>query len=513
MSCPQAFRTRTNPRPSPRRAPTFSAPFRYLAPLSMAAFLAVPGVSGASEGSQPPAEELLIFVQPEAEGAIAEAWRAEHLPAIRDAAAQLEIPVRRLDVADGVPDEVRITPFLVYQSARGRAFFQGRYADAGKVKHFLRTSRAIPAPSDELTKTDVAVRQVGRSRVYAPIKITDPAGKLPADGAVADFKHRAQAAVRAAFEAFEVRDRAELGPSDRAFYMDFYPYVDPVGEGELFVSVALFSQFNCIEPVYKSSEPFRGPYARLDEVFARAVRALEDEVQRQIGGSPIGDGFDPIPAETPIKSWAELGLELPKMAGSIDPGAAPLPLAEWPRHWKIAAAEHETPRLIFRFPSPLERYSGEVRELTGSLVLPDSGELRGASGFIEAKTASVTMGEASLDKAVHQKMIHIADFPTSRFTVDRFLPETEPLTFGRPARLHAQGAFHLMGRDVPLDVQGDVEPILGSGGEPRLRVRAAFELRLSAPFGIAGPDGPEPARDTLKFFLDFHLEADPPAEP
>jgi len=59
------------------------------------------------------------------------------------------------------------------------------------------------------------------------------------------------------------------------------------------------------------------------------------------------------------------------------------------------------------------------------------------------------------------------------------------------------------------EVRGQVEPLIAEDGQPRLRVHAAFEIRLTDPFGIAGPDGPVPARDTLQFFLDFQLEPRP----
>lgn len=490
------------------RLSTWAVLILTLVPLLSLWPTAVAAVAEATgEKVEMPDEELVIFVQPSADGAITEQLEAEHLPAIRQTADALGISVRVLDAAEGVPETVRITPLLVYQSARGRAFFQGRYTDPGKVKHFLRTSRAIPALSEALHKERVAVKTLGRSRVYAPIKITDPAGELPSGVEPADFKRRVLAAVEAGFESFELEDQMAFGPADRAFYMDFYPYVSK--DGKLFVSVALFSQFDCIDAVYRSSEAIGGSVDSLEDVFARAVRSLEAEVTRQVQGSTLGDGFDPVPADVATRTWQDLDLELPKLEGSIDPAAADRPLSEWPRQWRLADPDADVPRLIFRFPSPLERYSGEVSALQGRLELSESGELRPTAGFMEAVTASVTMGESSLDQAIHRKMIYIADFPTSRFTVDRFTADTEALAFGRPTRLGAEGSFTMMGKTVPVLVRGDVEPVVGPDGEPRLRVRAAFELKLSIPFGIAGPDGPEPARDTLKFFLDFHMEADP----
>ena len=471
-----------------------------------AALLLLLGLAVSAHGA-PATEELLIFLQSGSETPVAEEFRRTHLPELKKTAEELGLPVRTVDIAEGVPEEVRITPLLVHQSPRGRSFFQGRYADAGKVKHFVRTSRAIPALSDDQIKHHVAVRQQGRSRVYSPIKITDLAGTVPEGYDAEAFRQRFEKAVRAGFRHFVTVDEIRLGPSDRAFYMDFYPFRSE--DGRLFVSLGLFSQFSCIEPVFTAFDtPVSGPWESFEEVVGRAARLLEDKVAEQVETSAIGDGFDPVPSSAEIASWESLGLQLPERPEGSAPEQSLSSTADLPDRWRIAPSADGAPRLIFRFPSPLERYSGEVAELSGSLVLGPKNALQGAEGWIRAETESVTMGEPSLDHAVHQKMIHVSRFPVSRFDLKEVLPETEELAFGREARLYARGTFELMGLDLPIDVRGSVEPVFDDDGSPRLHVRAAFEIRLSDPFGISGPDGPEPARDTLKFFLDFLMEGD-----
>lgn len=463
-----------------------------------------------AEAPEPARESLVIFTQPGAGSLISQRFEAEVLPQLQATAEQLGVPVKILDARRGAPEEVRITPLLIHQSPNGRSFFQGRYADPGKVAHFVRTSRAVPATSEVLTKTDIAVWRQGRSRVYSPLKITDLAGELPADFSAETFKKRATQAMASGFEHFKQIDRVELGPADRAFYMDLYPYRSE--DGKLFVSLALFSQFNCIDPVFAQfDDPIRGSFDQLEDVFARAGRRLEQAVAEQISGSEIGDGFDPIPESVEQASWPSLGLRLPERSAANDSAAAVGSIGDLPRAWRIASAEKDEPRLIFRFPAPLERYSGEVADLSGSLTLGEGNQLQGAEGWIRVDTGSVTMGEPSLDQAIHKKMIHISRFPESRFILKEVMPETENLAFGRAARLQATGTFELMGQKVDLQVRGDVEPVFAEDSEPRLRVRAAFEIRLATPFGIAGPEGPAPANDTLKFYLDFLMETDPAA--
>lgn len=497
-----------HPGPSKHRRASRSnkEPSWYIFPrIFLGSVLLIANAAGASEA---PEETLIIFTQPEADSLISRSFETENLPQLKATAEQLGVPIKVLDARRGAPEEVRITPLLIHQSANGRSFFQGRYADPGKVAHFIRTSRAVPATSETLKKTEVVVWSRGRSRVYSPLKITDLAGELPAGFNSEDFRKRATRAVISGFKEFKQIDTIELGPTDRAFYMDFYPYRSD--DGRLFISLGLFSQFNCIEPVFTEFEqPINGNYNQLADVFARAGRLLEQQVDEQISSSALGDGFDPIPDSTTLATWESLGLKLPERSAANVSSTAFGSIADLPRSWRIAPALDRQPRLIFRFPAPLERYSGEAAEISGFLRLAEGNSLQGAEGWIEVDTGSVTMGEPSLDQAIHQKMIHIARFPASRFSLKKVLPETEELAFGRATRLQAEGTFELMGQKVDLQVRGDVEPVFAEDSEPRLRVRAAFEIRLASPFGISGPDGPAPANDTLKFYLDFLMEAHP----
>lgn len=488
----------------PKRTPPHSYRRRLILPAVISLLLGAP----AWAASEPPAEELIVFHRPDLSSAISDDFTERIAPEVKAVAEELEIPIRWLDAGKGTPKSVTITPLMVFQSARGRSFFQGRYADSGKLKHFIRTSRAIPAPPGTFEKDRVAVLKLGRAKIYAPLKITELAGTRPAGYQTTEFQNRARNAVWKGFQRFQVEDSVTFGPADRAFYLDVYPYRSE--DGQLYISLAVFSQFNCVEPIYRSEQAVvSGAYDDLDRLFGVAARFLEKEVEAQWTGSEIGDGFDVIGADVPVVSWDSLGLALPKRQGSVDAESHSGSVADLPVRWRVADPESDLPRLIFRFPAPLERYSGEVSDISGFLALAEAGTLRGAAGRLRASTSSVTMGEDSLDNAIHKKMIKVADYPESRFELRRFLESTEDLAFGKASRFEAEGVFTLMGLDVPVIVRGDVEPIFSTAGDPLLNARATFEIRLWKPFEIAGPDGPEPARDTLKFFLDFLMEADP----
>ncbi|MEM1207592.1 MAG: YceI family protein [Acidobacteriota bacterium] len=471
-----------------------------LARMALAIATVLPAFAAAQGATDPPAEQLVLFTQPAAGSAVARGLADGPMGAIRGVADELGLPLRVVDVGEeGAPGEVGLTPLLLHQSARGRSFFQGRYVDAGKVAHFVRTSRAIPPATEPYRRSGVAVARTGRAQVAAPLKITALAGDLPAGHDAEAFAALGRSAAHDALRRFTVKPSVELGPSDRSFYFDLYPY--RADDGGFYVSVALFSQFNCIDPIFENFDtPVSGTWDDAPAVFGRAAQLLEAKTFELIATSTLGDGFDPVPASVRAVSWDGLGLTLPKAAPGVDPAAADLELG---RRWRIAPGGDGGPRLTFRFPSPLERYSGEVTALAGALELGEGLSLEGAQGFIEADTSSVTMGEPGLDNAIHGKMIKVAAFPTSRFELESVAAGAEPVAFGRLSQLSATGTFSLVGREIPVDVVAQIEPLVAEDGAPRLRVRASFRIRLEDPFGILGPDGPAPANDTLQFNLDF----------
>lgn len=460
-----------------------------------------------------PSEVLAIFTQDSGTPA-AEHFSTEVLPKIQGAMDALNVHVRVLDASEGAPEDVAITPLMVFQNPRGRSIYQGRAFDVGKLEHFIRTRRAVALESEPYRRGRTAVLTLGRTQIGSPLKVTELAGTQPEGFSPEAFEAAAKKAILNGFERYETLDSIALGAADRLFYMDFYPYRSE--SGGLSVSAALFSQFDCIDPVFhRFDNPVHGSYDAMGEVFAEAARSLEAEVLRQLEHSDLGDGFDPVATSTPAKDWEALGLKLPEASNSAAALAA-VDL-ELPNRWRIAEATDGAPRLLFHFPPPLDRYSGEVKDLNGELTLAEHADgplLPGADGWVEASTASVTMGEDSLDNAIREKMIFAEKFPKAKFTLKEMSLDDDGssrdaagvLRFGRETRIVANGTFNMMGIPIPLTVFGTVEPVIGPEGEPQLHVRVSYRFRLIDPFGVEGPDGPAPANDTLVFYMDFSME-------
>ncbi|MEQ8821344.1 MAG: hypothetical protein RLY93_13970 [Sumerlaeia bacterium] len=470
--------------------------------------MAVPRpLAAASPGST---YEGLIVVLPPADSTapVARRFASDHLPGIETTAAELGMDLRQIDpAAAGVPAEVHLAPVVLYQNARGRSIFQGRYADPGKIAHFARTVRFVPQGAGEIVRPDAAVRQHGRAKVAALLKITPLTGALPAGHDEEDFQEAARAAFFAGLEGFARQSGARLSRSDRTFYFDVHPYVD--GEGRLFLGAEIYSQFNCHVPVYSAlSQPHAGSWAAWREELGALAGKLVVELDRIIAESELGDGFVALPGGLAAPGWEALGLALPE--NSADSMASfPAGGAVKARKWTSAGdSANGVPPIQFRFPPPLDNYAGVLPEVKAELRLTRDRGLGGASGWVEAEAKRVTLGEPGLDDTVHSEALMVGDYPKARFDLDRLEPETdEPLKLGEAARAVGSGQLTMAGQSALLSgIRAEILPVLTQAGEERLEVTASFQVRLLEPYGIYGPDGPDPANDTLEFLVTLTME-------
>ncbi|MFP4419450.1 MAG: YceI family protein [Desulfococcaceae bacterium] len=445
-------------------------------------------------------EQLLVFVQPEA-SKVAKDFRENRLPEIRNLATDMDVSVEVIEVGEGpVPPEVGITPLLVFQNHRGRSIYQGRTTTPARIRNFIRTSRFVPQGEEKLAREDIPIWTTGRAQVWAPIKVAPVTGAPPEGYDHEAFVREARAAMEKGFDQFETRDRVELGRADRGFYMDFYPW--RADDGTLFLSLALYSQFHCKAPVFEmKKEPLVGPYSEREKLFRQAAEIMEKAVARQIADTEDGDGFDPVAKETPAIAWAETGYPLPpkpERAAMADVDA------EIPLKWTLAEPGPDDPPMVqFRFPAPLDQYTGEVKQGNGQFRLAEGKTLNGANGFVEMDPTTVTMGVEDLDEVLQGSLfLDTDDHPAARFEVESVSSDGRPVEYGQLSPAAVSGSLLLKGTKKPMQVAMEMEPVIGEEGKPRLLARGRFQIDLTE-FDIEGADGPEPARNTLVFDLNL----------
>ncbi len=462
-------------------------------------WLALAMMTPGRAAADPNSDQLIVFVQRN-NSPIDQGFRQNTLPRLKRLTEQQQVRLRVVDsLQEGAPESVTITPLLVYQNHRGRSIYQGRSNDLGRLGHFIRTSRHIPQGETPHFREQIHIWSLGRTRIWAPLKITRPKGKLPAGLDQQSFITLAREAIDRGLTRFKLGSRIALRRSDRGFYFDLHPWFG--ADGMLALTVVVFSQFHCKAPVFTSEHSaIVGPWSQRQKLFARAAALMERAVEQAIGDPIPGDGFDPVEEGIPVVDFDALGLPLPpapKTASSVSVGRRTVP-----RHWTIVQNGADDPPMVhFRFPAPLDRYSGTIGRARGEVRLPADRRPAGATGFIEIDTADVTMGNEDLDQAISGRgFLFGKQFPRATFTVTKVHGSPEPIAFGRQATGRLEGVLSLKGKKRPLRLLMDVEPVIDNQGAPRLILRGAFEIDLTA-FDIEGADGPAPARHTLLFDL------------
>lgn len=356
----------------------------------------------------------------------------------------------------------------------------------------------MPQGTEPFTAENVPVRRLGRARVASYVKVTPLTGAVPDDFTTDAFDLAAIHAIVRGLDQSTYRTSIDLGRSDRRFHLDFYPYLSR--HGELMISLALYSQFNCVDPVFTTSEPVSGRWDDMETVFEQAASILQIETMRIIHESKIGDGFDVVASAIADTSWESLGLALPAAPQGVD--AALAAGIAMPRAWMIDSQDVSAgPRLQYRFLPPLDNYAGEATELDAQLVFGDAGAIAGASGYVEIQTASVTTGDDDLDGEIHGKVIKVKRFPISRFTLERIEGDVDALRFGETAKVLAYGTFEFVGIEIPLSAHAQLQPLLAEDGTPRLWVSASAKFNVKRSFGLEGPLGPSPASE----MIDIHV--------
>ena len=165
--------------------------------------------------------------------------------------------------------------------------------------------------------------------------------------------------------------------------------------------------------------------------------------------------------------------------------------------------------VMFRFPSPLDFYSGQFKQVSGSFSFGDDLSATHATGKLTVNTNSITMGDEDLDLSlVDRTFLASSQYPQSTFTIERFSTDSPSLAFGSLMLGVLEGHFFLKGKTIPIKAATEIEPVINADGEPRLLIRANWQINVRN-FDIAEADGPEPAKHTVIIDTNYQLHPMP----
>ncbi|MGK0363242.1 MAG: polyisoprenoid-binding protein YceI [Saprospiraceae bacterium] len=405
------------------------------------------------------------------------------------------------DASKGVPGGITTTPAIVHQNHLGRSLYAARYAELNTIKNFIRTARSIPQKKGLLPKENTLVYKEGRASIAAPIKITELGGAIPKGFDQKAFKSKAVEAISESMTEFRTAKKMDLMRSDRQFYMDFYPHVEQ--DGNLYLSLALFSQFNCIVPIFKQFDtPLIGKIEDYFCLFEKGAKILQEKILEQLRSSKIGDAYSPVPVNITMPTWENLKLALPQNLENEAVNNTDLTLRTG--DWTVEGViDNQTPLIQFRFAEPLERYAGEVQKMSGKMTIDENGKITAGDFVVPVK--SLTMGIESFDAKIFKSYLKASRFPNANFTFQD-IGVHESLSFGQTTQVTINGLFKLKNKKKIIPARAQITPIADADGNARLSVNASFQLNITDDFGIEGPDGPAPNRKLMEFNMNFLLQ-------
>lgn len=434
---------------------------------------------------------VVAFVNPDA--MVDRAFLEENWPVIKEMASDYELDVKLIESEGGLPDEVRITPQLVFQNKYGRSFYVGRYSEYDRLKIFLRSVRSGAKQVAQNTKKDILVKTEGRSRITIPLKVTELTGSAPtgvdAEKLISAFTN----SFNGGFDQFVKMD-INFEPTDRAFYVDLHPYVSQ--DIQLYVSYEIYSQFNCVIPVItRMSEPVVTSLDNYEQSFKNLGNEIEQMILQYTRSATNGDGLSAVSNEN-SKSWEELGLRLE----DVKTANRYVKIQKLNPSWSDPKAlDAFTPLLQFNFQAPLDSYAGEATELEGRMNW--KGNLLSGEFFIP--TNSITMGEETYDENVHKKYIKIKKFPRATIVFNNQSVKPEEL-INEPSLIYQlEGILDFMGKSQKIKIRTSFEPFVDQSGQNKLIVFAQFETNIYETFKVKGPDGPQNAKENMSFQAQF----------
>jgi polyisoprenoid-binding protein YceI len=443
-------------------------------------------------------QQCIIFTQPELDTFFTRVT----LPKIKKLCEKKNIELIIKNTQEGTPEGITSTPCLVYQNALGRSIYAARYMEFSTIENFIRSSRVVPQQQISMEKRDVLIYTKGKMKIVIALKITDISSEKNNTINQELFKNDAKKYIDAAMQRFDNQELVSLLKTDRVFYLDIHPYLD--AKQNLFLSYEIYSQFSCITPILSTLKtPMQGSFSEQEKLFSTLGKAMESEILQQLNNSKIGDAVNALDKNTPIKTWDQLAISLPKDDNFT--AKKDFPKTALPKNWTyMGAIDNDVPVLQFRFMEPLDRYVGEVKKLNGTLQLNENQAL--TSGNFEVETNSLTMGIDDFDAKIHKKYIHVKQFPKASF---KFLNlQNQPaLQWGKTTSSEAYGEFLMVGKKKNITVQTQLTPTLGNNNEVLLLVQCNFQVNITDDFGIAGPDGPDPAKKILNFNMNFYMKS------
>ncbi len=444
-------------------------------------------------------ETVIIFHQGERESDFTQKKLAElslYLQA-------MSVPIELIEVQKrGAVAEVTHTPAILYRNPQGTYFYKGRYAEFSKVENFIRTSRVIQPQKAEYTSQNRLLLTEGKMQLMLELKISPVQGKQ-AD--TVGFYQQAMDVVIKTLdkEKFKLVPELVVWENVVKFYFDFHPFL--AEDGKLYVSYALFSHYDCINPIFVSNPAQLKGETRPEKAIAQATKTMSDFLKKEFKNSQLGDALTPIATSVATKTWEELGINASYSSREIQP----IYDINITQSWIYEQSRiPNAPALAFHFAPPAQQYAGEVKEIKGWLQLGENGQWAGAKGEFIVATRSVTMGLKELDQVIYAKLLQADSFPEAKLVIHKIKTNALKPQLGESQNLEMQADLYLKKAIIPITLVAQVDCYLDKNKQVKMGFKAQFIAQtVHKTLDIEVPAAPEAEKGNLIFDANIELRA------
>ena len=414
-------------------------------------------------------EKLVIFVNEDG-SKVASDFQVQ-LPKIKEMATSMNLDVVLIDAKSGVPLDVGALPAIYLYDGNQVLYYKGQYTATDRLKAFLQNAKRFDFDVKNQWLESVMVAEFERFTKVTRLKVTDLKyeGQNEAEEIGEPLKNALAQTANFAFH-----DKYMVHKQSKIHYLDLYPY--KAKNGIYYINTAIYSQHNCVEPLFKSTEPFSGKdIVQLGQEIGSWYANYELELYQN---TENGDGLEVI-EDLPVKSWPTLGFPLKK---EVD--ITKLPTIEFPQGTKYFQPSRNERPVVFTFSPPLSNYNGSASTIYGALVYRDN-SLTGEFGVV---LRSIAMGDDLLDESVKGHQLQTSKYPIATFQFKENLEIKSGQEFLVNGELAFMGMKNQQKAKVTLFKNQDSDDWI---------LEASLQIDISPFPSLERPDGQAPLNHTV----------------
>lgn len=428
-------------------------------------------------------DQLIVFTDLDSRNVVLTDFNSNYLTQINELGQKLDLDIITLDAKEGLPNEVTSLPSIYFIHSGKKNLYKGRYNAIDRLKSFITNQRTFGFDPTLLSKSNMFVWKKNKFEIGINTKVTSLKSEN-SSVAEKDIYQQVFEQLKSSFKKLEYEKNYSFVEQSKLYYLNIYPY--QANNGMYYFSYEVFSQHNCIEPIYQSFEkPFSGK--TINSIIPTLALDFEIILRKLLNDTILKDGLYIPSTSVNSKTWEELNIIL----NATNTGATKK-VNYVINSGTYSYVKSTTAPIAFTFPPPVSQYAGTIDEMDGEFSF-DFSHLKGQFSI---EFNSLDMGDESLNESVLFEQLLAKQFPSA--TISFAVPlSTIPVfeAFPIPAKLN------FMGLEFDQMISAEFKPI----STTEIIVTSNFSLNITKWPTLEKPDGPSPQKETVQIYANFKV--------